>query len=581
MKAVIVDISNGFASVLTDDGDFEAIVNSNYEIGQIIQMSKPKVSITKKLTMFAASAAALIIISVGTWAYASPYSYVSVDVNPSIEFTVNMFDRVLRVNAVNDDGKAILEVIKSGKLKNRSIQDALSTTVEHISEAGYFGVADEGGIIIATSAKNPEKAEDLAQELRVTLEEEMLQNGDTVEFEVLSVGQDRVEEAHELGVTPGKLNLVEKLRDSSSDPASVNLEDWLDKPVKDIMKATKENIDISKNSDKLPELNDSKEAADQAQDKVEDKNSKNQNKADDKASKALEKANKADDKISETQNKANDKASKALEKANKADDKNPETQDKAYDKTSKAHDKADKADDKISVTQNKADNKASKTQDKADKDDDKISETQDKADKDDDKNPETQDKANDKTSKAQAKYNDKTSKAQDKADKADDKNSETQDKSDDWTSKSQDKADDILEVNENQEDKAVEIDAGEASNELNGRAAEEAASTAYKTNDEATNDDVKAAKDSEKSDKDNDKKADEAANDDVKAATNSEKSNKDNGKKADEAANDNVKAATNSEKSDKDNDKKADEAANDDVKAATKPEKINKGIDKD
>ncbi|HKL99252.1 MAG TPA: anti-sigma factor domain-containing protein [Mobilitalea sp.] len=521
MKAVIVDISNGFASVLTDDGDFKAIVNSNYEIGQIIQMSKSKVSITKRFTMLAASVAAVIIISVGTWAYASPYSYVSVDVNPSIEFTVNMFDRVLRVNAVNDDGKAILDVIKSGKLKNKSIQSALSTTVEHISEAGYFDGPDEGGIIITTSAKNPDKAEDLADELRVTVEEEMIQSGETVEFEVLSVGQDRVEEAHELGVTPGKLNLVEKLRDSSSDPASVNLEDWLDKPVKDIMKATKDNIDISKNSNKSPESNDSKEITNQAQDKADDKNSKKQDKADDKASKAQDKIDKIENKNSKTQ-----------DKAGKAENKTSKTQNKADDKASKSQDKAD---DKVSKSQNKADSKTSKVHNKAD---DKVTTTQDKAD---DKASKSQDKADDKVSKTQ--------------DKADDNISETQDKTNDWTSESRDKVDDILEVKENQESKAVEVDAGEASDELNDRAAVEAASTAYKINDETAKEDMKADKNSDKSDKDIEKKADEASKE-------------------------NIKADKNLDKSDKDNENKADEASKEDMKADKNSDKVNKGIDK-
>ena len=52
---------------------------------------------------------------------------------------------------------------------------------------------------------------------------------------------ERVEVARELGVTPGKLNLVEKLISSSDGSESINLEEWLDKPVKDIMKATIEN----------------------------------------------------------------------------------------------------------------------------------------------------------------------------------------------------------------------------------------------------------------------------------------------------------------------------------------------------
>lgn len=63
----------------------------------------------------------------------------------------------------------------------------------------------------------------------------------TVQVEAEGVGQERVEEAKAMGVTPGKLNLVDKLKGSSDETAEINEEEWLEKPVKDIMKQIKEN----------------------------------------------------------------------------------------------------------------------------------------------------------------------------------------------------------------------------------------------------------------------------------------------------------------------------------------------------
>ena len=65
--------------------------------------------------------------------------------------------------------------------------------------------------------------------------------GDEVTVEANHVGKDRVEEARKLGTTPGKLNLVQKLQESVSDPTAINTEEWLNKPVKDIMKEIKAN----------------------------------------------------------------------------------------------------------------------------------------------------------------------------------------------------------------------------------------------------------------------------------------------------------------------------------------------------
>ncbi|MDD3172640.1 MAG: hypothetical protein PHF63_03035 [Herbinix sp.] len=249
MNAVVVELKNNVAAVLSDDGCVVTIKNNDYEIGQIIQIKNPSIRFTKKIGMLAASAAAIVICSVGTWAYASPYTYVSIDVNPSIEFTVNRFDHVLHVNAVNDDGEEILNDITLDELKHKTIQEALTNTVDQISEAGYFDGEMEGGIIIATSSDNMDKAEDLANELQQTIEQEITENGDDVEVEAISVDPTRVEEAKELGVTPGKLNLVEKLQAVSSNPDSVDIEEWLNKPVKDIMKATKDCKKATKNNE--------------------------------------------------------------------------------------------------------------------------------------------------------------------------------------------------------------------------------------------------------------------------------------------------------------------------------------------
>ncbi len=129
MKAVVVEIKNNYAAVLSDNGCISKVKNKNYVIGQVIYIRSEK-SFSKKMVTIAASAAALFVLGTGTWAYAAPYSYVSLDVNPSIEFTVNRFDRVIRVKAVNDDGEELLKNINLNDLKNETIKNALSTNIE-------------------------------------------------------------------------------------------------------------------------------------------------------------------------------------------------------------------------------------------------------------------------------------------------------------------------------------------------------------------------------------------------------------------------------------------------------------------
>ena len=246
MKSVVVEIKAGYAAVLSEDGCISKVKNKNYIIGQVIETKSNKFKNINKLVMCSALTAMIAIAGgITLWAYKTPYSYVSLDVNPSIEYSLNRFDKVISVTAVNDDGQEILNELELDKLENQNIEDAVTETVNQISKDGYFDNSIdndiEGGIIIATSGEYLEKSDELAEKLQKSLENEIEEIGEDIKLETISVGLERVQKAKELGVTPGKLNLVEKLQNSSADPESIIVEEWLNKPVKDIMRAIKEN----------------------------------------------------------------------------------------------------------------------------------------------------------------------------------------------------------------------------------------------------------------------------------------------------------------------------------------------------
>ncbi|MGC6174528.1 anti-sigma-I factor RsgI family protein [Lacrimispora sp. 38-1] len=307
MKSVVLEIKGKFAAVLSDDGSIKKVKNRNYAVGQEIwsiqkeeDLKMKNLPITKKMALCASCAAIMLFgTGAGVWVYAAPYSYVSLDVNPSIEYTLNRLDRVIKVKAVNDDGQAILDELNMTDLKNKTIEDAILATVQQISNEGYFeesntepvtataseavegsnetaepvtataseaakegnetaepatatasqamensgtdtqwGKAIDGGIVITVSGGNRKISDKFVLEIREAVEKLV---DETVEVEVSSVGLERVREARTLGVTPGKLNLVEKLKSSAGDPDSIVIEEWLNRPVKDIMKEIKKN----------------------------------------------------------------------------------------------------------------------------------------------------------------------------------------------------------------------------------------------------------------------------------------------------------------------------------------------------
>ncbi len=287
MKAVIVEVKGRSAAVLYDDGQIAEVRNQNYTIGQVIEIKEFIKRKRRFIPIAAAAAVLMLMFSTGAYAYYTPYSYVSLDVNPSIEYSLNRFDRVLKVTGVNDDGKEIVKELSLERLGNKKIDEAIALTIKQIEEEGFFEGNLEGGIVISTSAKDLKRSERLAADLQENAEKAVAK--ENVEVEAYAVGLERVLKAHELGVTPGKLNLVEKLRDSAEDSDMVDMEEWLDKPVKEIMYEIKMNREKNKLDSPPDDPSESKAKpeprvdADMEKEKNEEKNvEKNKEKNEDK-----------------------------------------------------------------------------------------------------------------------------------------------------------------------------------------------------------------------------------------------------------------------------------------------------------
>src|SRR5665647_104784 len=244
MKAIIVEIRKDKAALLSDDGCIVRVKNRNYTIGQEVDMTmKNKLSFSKITALVAACM--MVFLGGSAYAYYTPTAYVSLDVNPSIEFSVNRFDRVLSVKGVTDDGSEILAEVELANLKNKNIEEAITLTVNEIAQAGSLN-GSGNGIVIATAAKDKEKAAELATDLETAANDACEKNNVEKVANAEAVGLERVTEARELGVTPGKLNLVEKLIVSAEDPTAIDQTEWLAKPVKDIMAQTNENKELER-----------------------------------------------------------------------------------------------------------------------------------------------------------------------------------------------------------------------------------------------------------------------------------------------------------------------------------------------
>ena len=356
MKAIIVEVKGKYAAVLTDGGVVSKIKNRNYEIGQEIVI---KNNSNKLIRMSVAAAAAIMIFATPAWAYLAPYSYVSIDVNPSFEFLINRFDRVLTVKGFNDDGRELSKDINIDGLKNKEIQSAVKSVLNELKSKGYIIEGEGDSVIIATSSKSEVKKDTLSEKIRTVVnekaapeqtedtevetiqtkeskksentgklevrEESATQQKEAIEepeeltddnnlknlekqekqekqdnseeqkkperwekpeeqknpekrektekanksdrkkndIEVIEVTKREVDEAKKKGVTPGKLNLIEKLQESANLAGhKIKTDEWLDKSVQEINEKVKEYKEELKQKEIENKSNNKKDTSD-------------------------------------------------------------------------------------------------------------------------------------------------------------------------------------------------------------------------------------------------------------------------------------------------------------------------------
>lgn len=213
----------------------------------------------KRLVAAACMAAVLCALPIGGYAYyQTPTSYVSVDINPSVELGINAFGKVVSVQAYNTDGETVIAGLS---LMHANVESAVMLLVKSASQNGY--IKDDGSTFISVTAEtnNNKKAEKLQREAQLGAENAIESEDDAATVASENIALDRRDEAISLGITPGKLNLIQKLQEL--DPAIIT-DDYKDTSVTDIQKKF---VELKKNHhDKNDHIDDRNETATQSPD---------------------------------------------------------------------------------------------------------------------------------------------------------------------------------------------------------------------------------------------------------------------------------------------------------------------------
>lgn len=247
MKNVVVEVQRDYAVIMNNMGDFIKIKNRNYKLGQRIESYSKKRNVCFTRLVAATAVVVVMLFGGGAYAYYTPYSYITVDINPSIELEMNIFNRVIAAKAMNEDAKAILDGIK---LNGNDINTVMDKLVSELIKEGYLTKESVAEFMITASSNNENCAKDLLEKTINALNKDTEQNGVNANVQGESVAKELKTTADAYGVTPGKLILTKLHALSTDNPSSVDIKEWYGKLAKEIMAAIKEDKKEDKEQNK-------------------------------------------------------------------------------------------------------------------------------------------------------------------------------------------------------------------------------------------------------------------------------------------------------------------------------------------
>lgn len=106
-----------------------------------------------------AAVCVLLMLTVGIGSYSifqTPVSYISIDVNPSVELTLNRFDRVVSAVPYNEDGQLVLDGLV---VKGKHYTDAIDQIVEGEAMGTYL--SDRAALTFTVASQNSSKENEL------------------------------------------------------------------------------------------------------------------------------------------------------------------------------------------------------------------------------------------------------------------------------------------------------------------------------------------------------------------------------------------------------------------------------------
>ena len=192
MKYLVMECTLGYAVVLDSDGRFLRVPNLGYEVGQQLEYvevfsvidelpydksqasesvpteSNNKKKIVLSMKKWVAVAACFCILLLGGTIWSMPAGTVRIKINPDVRMTVNRFDRVVKIEGLNEDGKKLISDYNPYGKDTKTVSDYLA---DKAFEMGYLKKG--GHIAVAADSKRAGWKKSMEDKILIELETHM------------------------------------------------------------------------------------------------------------------------------------------------------------------------------------------------------------------------------------------------------------------------------------------------------------------------------------------------------------------------------------------------------------------------
>lgn len=208
---IIMELSGNHAIIMTPQGEFLKIHKNKrqWQVGQEVSFTPPAAHFPRRVMRWTAAVAAVFLaLFIGLPGIFGPSeavaAYVTMDINPSLELSINKKQVVIDVTPLNDDAKQMLSSLKLSGLK---VEQAALIVVEQAEKAGYIRTEGADILVTTTAAGNEQINED---EINSNIQQLVNKKGNThknVTVAVFIAPKEVREEAQKEKISTGKYTI--------------------------------------------------------------------------------------------------------------------------------------------------------------------------------------------------------------------------------------------------------------------------------------------------------------------------------------------------------------------------------------